>query len=55
MTEAFPPSREYLEGSLSKCAILKVELLQDRQMHCWQAPEVHISAPEFYKLGQWRG
>ena len=33
--EAFlPPSLEHVKGILSKCKVLKVDLLQDRQVYC---------------------
>ena len=51
-----PPSREHVKGFLSKCTVLKVDLLQDHQIYCLQACVcVHFSTWRFHRLGQWRG
>ena len=48
-----PPSHEYVKGFLSKCTVLKVDLLQDHQIHCMEECVcVHFSARKFYRLGQ---
>ena len=51
-----PPLHEHMKGFLPKCTVLKVDLLQDHQIYCWQAPVcVNFSARIFYRLGQLRG
>ena len=43
-----PPSHEHVKSFLSKCALLKVDLLQDHQIYCLQACMCALYSPEIF-------
>ena len=48
----FGPSHAHLKGFLSKCTVLKVNLLQEIRYAVWRRVCVHFSARKFYWLAQ---
>ena len=55
-TKAFSPnSHEHVKGFLSKCIVLKVDLLQDHQIHCLQACMCALFSPEILQAGAVKG
>ena len=44
-----------VRGLLSKCTILKLDLLQNQKYILLAGVLVHFLARKFYRLGQWRG
>ena len=47
-----PPPHEQVKGFLSKCTVVKVDLLQDRHIYCLQAWMCALFSPEFYRLSR---
>ena len=44
-----------MKGFLSKCAVLKVDLLQDRQIRYWQACMCALLSPKILQAGAVKG
>ena len=56
IVKAFPPlSHEHVEGSLSKCTVLTVDLLQDHQILCSQACMCTLFSRELLQAGAVKG
>ena len=49
------PSHEHVKRFLSKCTVLKVDLLQDRQMYYLQALMCALFSPEISQSGAVKG
>ena len=50
-----PPSHEHVKGFLSKCTLLKVDLLQNHRIYCLEARMGALFSQEISQAGEVKG